>query len=90
MLTQPVRVQPLDGLDDCSVERPPPVPEQALVGYLVGQRVLERVLEIREKARLIEELRRLEAAETAAQLVLAAFGDGREERERYVLAHDRR
>ena len=49
-----------------------PVVEQAAVGDLVGQRVLEGVLELGEQARLVQELGGLEAGEPAAQLLLAA------------------
>ena len=51
---------------------PPPVLEQAPVGHLVGERVLEGVLEIGKRLRLVQELRRLEAGQARAQLRLAA------------------
>ena len=57
--------EPLDGLDDAGVQGAPPLLEQALVGHLVGERVLERVLEVGEEARLVEELGGLEVREPA-------------------------
>ena len=53
------------------------------------ERVLEGVLEIREEARLVEELGGLEVGEPATQLFLGQLGDGEQERERHVLADDR-
>ena len=73
---------------DPGVERPPTVLEQAPVGDLVGERVLERVLEIREEARLVEELGRLEMRRAPAKLVLGLVRDSLEERERHVLPDD--
>ena len=58
LLGQALGVERLDGLDDPGVQRAPALLEQAAVGDLVGERVLEGVLEIREQARLVEELRR--------------------------------
>ena len=49
-------------VDDLAVEPPAPVLEEAPVGYLVGEGVLESVLEVREEARLVQELGGLEAA----------------------------
>ena len=56
------------------------------VGDLVGERVLEGVLEVGEEARLVEELRGLEAREALAELLLRPLGDRLEQRERHVLA----
>src|SRR5262245_43878891 len=49
-------------------------PGGATVGHLVGQRVFERILELWEEARLIEELGRLEPREDASQLILRQIG----------------
>jgi hypothetical protein len=48
--------------------------------------VLERVLEVGEEPRLVEELRSLEMCQGPVQLVVAAVGDGAQEWERQVLA----
>ena len=81
--------EPLDGLGDPGVERALPVVEQPLVGYLVGQGVLERVLEVREEPGLVEELRGLEPGQRGADLRLRRVGDGQEQREGDVLPDDR-
>ena len=71
VLGQAIAMERLDGLHDPRVERPPALVEQAAVGHLVGERVLERVLEVGEEARLVEELGGLEMGEPSAQLLLA-------------------
>ena len=88
LLGEPVGREPLDRLDDAGVEGAPPVLEQAPVGHLVRQRVLERVLEVRKEPRLVEELGGLEVGEAAAERLLRHVGDGLEQRERHVLADD--
>src|SRR5438876_12403433 len=70
LLGQPIGVEGLDGLHDPSMERAPAVVEHARVGDLVGEGVLESVLEIREDARLVEKLRGLEVGEPAAKAFL--------------------
>ena len=70
------------------VEAPPPILEQAPVGHVVGQGVLEGVLEIREEPRLVEELGGLEVARPAAERLLRLLRDGLEEGEGHVLADD--
>ena len=70
LLAEAVSVERLDRLDDPRVERAAPLLQQAAVGDLVRERVLEGVLEIREQPRLVEELGRLELGEPAAQRVL--------------------
>src|SRR5262245_45084488 len=57
---QTVGVEPLEGLDGPGVEPASAVLQQASVGHLVRQRVLEGVLGVREQTRLVEELGRLE------------------------------
>ena len=67
LLGHPVPSERLQGLDDAGMQRPPPLLEQAAVGHLVGQGVLEGVLALGEEARLVEELGRLEVREAAVQ-----------------------
>jgi hypothetical protein len=50
----------------------------------VGQRVLERVLEIGKEPRLVEELGGLEIGQGAAQIVLVVVCDRLQKRERHV------
>jgi hypothetical protein len=89
VLAQPVGVQALDRLDDARVERPPAVTEEGAVGDLVGQRVLEGVLERREQRGLVEELRGLEPVEMTSKVVPGQVGDGLEHVESHVGAHHR-
>ena len=90
VLGEPVGVEALDGLDDPGVERAPALLEQAAVGHLVGERVLEGVLEVGEEARLVEELGGLEVGEavgaarpSGSSAIACEQGDG------HVLADDR-
>jgi hypothetical protein len=89
LLTQAIRVVPLDGGDDGGVELPATIVEESSVGDLMGQRVLERVFQIGKQAGLVEELGRLQVEEPATQLLLGELGNGEEEGEGHVLADDR-
>src|SRR5262245_3012019 len=89
VLSQPVGVEPLDGLYDPAVESTPPVLEQAAISDFVGQGMLEGVLKIREEPRLVEELGRLKLGQAPAQRVLGKLGDSLQEPEGHVLADDR-
>ena len=51
VLVQPIAVEPLDRVHDPGVQSASALLEQAAVRHLVGQRMLERVLQIREEAR---------------------------------------
>jgi hypothetical protein len=81
VLGKTVRVDTFDGADDTRVQYPAPVLEDASVGDLVGKRVLEGVLKIREKARLVQKLGRLEMAEAPAQCVRRHVRNRLQERE---------
>src|SRR3990172_3382390 len=56
---QSVRVEPFDSLHNPGVEGASPLLKQASVGHLVGEGVLEGVLELGEEARLLEGTRGL-------------------------------
>src|SRR5262245_6334947 len=83
-LFEPSGREPLDRVNDPSVEIAPPVGEQAPVGHLVSQRVFEGVDEFREQARLVEELGALQACEPGPELLVRAFADGLEQCRRDV------
>ena len=89
-LAQPVGMQPLDRLHDGGVKGAPPILQQAAISHVVGERVLERVLEIGEQTRFVEELRRLQLGEGTLQIVAAHVGDCLQQHDRHVLAHHRR
>jgi hypothetical protein len=65
LLTEAITVEALHGLRDPDVEVTAPAGEEAPVGHLVGERVLEGVFEIGEEARLEEELGRLKVVQPA-------------------------
>ena len=60
LLRAPVPREPLQGLDNACVQPPPPLLQQAPVGHLMGQGMLEGIVPLGEEARLVEELGRLE------------------------------
>jgi hypothetical protein len=66
VLGQALGIEPLDGVDDPGMEWASAIHEDAPVANVVCERVLERVLELREEAHLIQELGRLEVAEALA------------------------
>ena len=66
----------LERLDEACVESAAAILEQAAESHVERQRVLERVLEDREEARLVQELGGLEVVQTPAKLVLRDVGDG--------------
>src|ERR1700752_5160432 len=72
------------------MQLPTTLMQQATVGDVVGERMLEGVLEIRIEPRLVEELGGLETIESRTQRVVGHFGDRLEQRERHVLAAHRR
>jgi hypothetical protein len=55
----------------------------------VGQRVLERELEVREEPDLVDELRSLETGQLGAHLGFRRVGNGEKQRDGHVLADDR-
>jgi hypothetical protein len=70
VLGQAVGVQCLDGLHNLPMYGTPPLVEQAAVGDLVRERVLEGVFEIGEQRRLVQELRGLQPPQPLPQRVL--------------------
>jgi hypothetical protein len=71
------------------VQDPPPLQQQAAVGYLVRQGVLEGVLRLGEQARLIQEFCRLQVCQAAVQCRLGHVRNGLEQGERHVRANYR-
>src|SRR5262249_8348061 len=60
LLSYPVPSESFQGPDDARMQRPPPLLEEAAVGHLVRQGVLEGVFQLGEEARLVQKLRSLE------------------------------
>jgi hypothetical protein len=67
----------------------PALPQDARVGHVVGQRVLEGEFQFREQPRLVEELRLLQVPEPPPQDVLRLLRDRCQESMRHVLADHR-
>ena len=80
---QAVRVSPLHRLGNRHVQRSA-VLKEARVGHLVRQCVFERVLEIREQARLIEKFRLLQVGQPPPQRLVGYPRDRRQDRVGYV------
>ena len=90
LLGHPVPSERLQGLDDAGMERPPPLLEQAAVGHLVREGVLEGVFELGKEARLVEELGRLQVRQAAVERLLGHVGNGLEQGQGYLCADDGR
>src|SRR6266849_4067243 len=77
-----------NGLDDASMEHPPPLLEKTPIGHLVGQGVLEGIFALGEQARLIEKLRSLEVREAAMQRFLWQLGNSLYQGEENLCTND--
>src|SRR5215470_3051452 len=86
VFAEPVGTESLQCLENLCMERASPPLEEAAVGHLVSQRVLECVLELGEQTSLIEKLCCLQASERLSDHLLRLFDDRFEQRERHVLA----
>jgi hypothetical protein len=60
VFSETILVERLDGVDDPRVKLASTVLQESAVGDFVRERVLERVLDLREQPSLIQELGRLE------------------------------
>ena len=67
LLSSPVGRQRLKRLDQARVQHPPPLQQEAAIGHLVGQGMLEGVVRLGKQARLVQELRRLEVRQATVQ-----------------------
>ena len=72
------------------MQPPPPLPQEAVVGHLVGQGMLEGVVRLGEQAGLVEELGGLQVRQAAVQGGLGQLGDGLEQRQGHLSANDGR
>jgi hypothetical protein len=89
VLAEAVRIEGLDDLDDPRVESLPPVPGEAAIRDILGEGVLEGVLQLRKQSRLVEKLRGLQAAQAGSQRVLPEPGDRAQHGEGHGPADDR-
>src|SRR5206468_3302534 len=67
VLSQPVSMQVLNRRQDPSVEGPPSIREDACVGHLVAQSVLEDVFPLWDELRLMEELAPMKLREAGTE-----------------------
>jgi hypothetical protein len=67
-----------------------PFLQEATVGHLVGESVLEGIGALGDESRLIKELGRLQLPEFVPQLVLGHSGNCLEQGPRHFWANDRR
>jgi hypothetical protein len=85
-LGRPLGRQRLDGLDQARVQPPPPLQQQAAVGHLMGQGVLEGVFWLGKQAGLVQKLRRLEVRQAAVERCLGHVRNGPQQRAGHVRA----
>jgi hypothetical protein len=62
LLGQTVGIEPFTGCNNAGVQGTAPLQQETAVGHLVGEGVLEGVLEVREKPGLVEKLGRLKTS----------------------------
>jgi hypothetical protein len=82
--------QRLEGLNNVRVQHPPPLQQQATIGYLVRQGMLKGVCRLREQARLRQKLRRLEVRQALLELLLRLPGQRLQERAGHIHPDHRR
>ena len=87
LLGHPLGREGLEGLDQSRVQHPPPLQQQAAIGYLVRQGVFEGVFRLGEQARLIQKFRRLQKCQAAVQRRLGQVRNGLEQGEWYFRAN---
>ena len=90
VLAEAIAALRLQRLHDPRVELAPPLLQEALVGHLIRQRVLEGVFQLGKEARLVEELGRLQEGESPPQVRLGHVGDGLEQRKGHLRPDHRR
>ena len=81
-------MEAFDRLDDARVQPAALLRTETLVRHFVRQRVLERVLGIGPRARLVQEFSALEAGECALQLAVRHVGERANHRDGHVFADD--
>src|SRR5262249_27080645 len=84
LFAPPVPGQRLKRLNDAGMQRSPPLQQKAAVGYLVRQGVLEGVLALRKKPRLVKEFRRLQVGQAPVQLSVRHLGNRLHQRQGYL------
>ena len=88
VLTEAIRVERLDRLDDPRMKLMAALLQQPAVRDVLGERVREGVLRARIEPGLVEELGRAQVVESATERLVRQVGNRLEQRERDVLADD--
>jgi len=88
VLGEALGMQALHGVDDAGMQVTATLVQQAAVGDLLGERVLERVFGIGEQTALVQEFGGGETPQHARNVRLAEIGHRAEQLERHVFAHD--
>src|SRR5262249_31401324 len=81
--------EPLERLEDSPVQLATSILRKAFIRDLVGERVLEGVLEVWRDSRLVKKLHRLKLVEAAPQGIVALIGHRAQQRELNFLANHR-
>src|SRR2546426_2659592 len=89
LLAQAIRVEPFDRLHDPGMKGAATIAEEAAVRDLVGQRVLEGVLEVGKELDLVQEVCSLQQGEATSELVRRKVGNRLKHLERHVCPDDR-
>ena len=89
LLDHPVPDERLEGLDNPGMECPSLFLEEAAVGHLLGEGMLEGVDQLGEQARLVQELGVLEMGETQAERLFRQLHHGLEEGQGDLCTHNR-
>jgi hypothetical protein len=79
----------LQGLYDADMEYPPPLLEEAAVGHLLGEGVLESVDQLGKQTRLVQKLGILEMHEPQAESPFGKSHHGLKQSQGYLCANDR-
>ena len=74
MPAEAVRIERLDRFDESGVQRPPALPQERAVRDVVGERVRESVLRLREQAHLVEQLGRQQGRQGFPQGLFGRIG----------------
>src|SRR6266571_1253995 len=87
---QAVRSETFEGFHNANVEYAPSLLEQAVVGDLMGEGVLEGIGMVGEEPRLVQELGGLEVRQGAVDRRLGQLSNGLQQGQGHLVANDRR
>src|SRR2546428_8418115 len=88
LLSYPVPGERFESLHDAGMEPVPSLLQQAAVGYLMREGVLEGVGMVGKETRFVQEFGRLEVRQAAMQRRLGQLGNRVQQRQGYLGAND--